>query len=200
MSPDFGFRGLASPQAQQDVFPPLRSQVADPGIFMPYPTEDLALEEEYEQYLFDLNASHPPGPTKEGFPAWNHLPVEGPIGDGISDSESVVSIGELTDNTLADGKTTVEDADSTEVGKNNWEAMSPRTLGALPKSPAKSPHGRRSSSGAGLRPVMPFDLDDPGSALDEEEDVEMGPMPIERGAAGTGGGQGVDEVEYMYGE
>lgn len=81
--------------------------------------------------------------------------------------------------------------------------MSPKTLGALPKSPAKSPAGggRRSSSGGGLRPVVPFDLDDTvGSALeDEDEDdaPEMGPMPIERSTpfAVQDTGRGVDEVE-----
>ncbi|KAG1755949.1 hypothetical protein EDB19DRAFT_2034567 [Suillus lakei] len=35
--------------------------------------------------------------------------------------------------------------------------MSPKTMAALPKSPAGN---RRSSSGAGLRPVLPFGLDD----------------------------------------
>jgi hypothetical protein len=102
--------------------------------------------------------------------------------------------------------------------------MSPKTLGALPKSPAKSPAGggRRSSSGGGLRPVIPFDLDDSeGSALEDEDDAaEMGPMPIERSTpfAVQDSGKGVDEVEvrsqisllkaavadaclkYMYGE
>lgn len=80
--------------------------------------------------------------------------------------------------------------------------MSPKTLGALPKSPAKSPAntGRRSSSGTGLRPVLPFDLDDPdGSAVIDEDDEgpEMGPMPIERSTpfAAQGTGKGVDEVE-----
>ena len=80
--------------------------------------------------------------------------------------------------------------------------MSPKTLGALPKSPAKSPAGggRRSSSGSSLRPVIPLDLDDPdaGSALEDEDDeLEMGPMPIERSTpfAVQDQGRGVDEVE-----
>ena len=66
-------------------------------------------------------------------------------------------------------------------------------MAALPKSPAG---GRRGSSGGGLRPVVPFGLDD-GSAVDlEDEDSELGsiardqlPFP----------GAGVDEVEYAYG-
>jgi hypothetical protein len=78
--------------------------------------------------------------------------------------------------------------------------MSPKTLSALPKSPAKSPAGggRRSSSGTGLRPVLPFDLDDPdSSAIDDDESPEMGPMPIERSTpfAVQDEGRGVDEVE-----
>ena len=63
----------------------------------------------------------------------------------------------------------------------------------------KSPHGgRRSSSGGGLRPVLPFELDD-GSAVDlENEEPELGPMPKE--ASGPfQAGAGVDEVEYAYG-
>ena len=81
--------------------------------------------------------------------------------------------------------------------------MSPKTMAALPKSPAGHER-RRSSSGSSLRPVLEFDLDlDDGSALDDEDDgPEMGPMPKEQAgpfAAGEGG-KGVDEVEYLYGE
>ena len=71
--------------------------------------------------------------------------------------------------------------------------MSPKTMAALPKSPAG---GRRSSSGTGLRPVLPFALDD-GSAVDEE-DMETGPggePPSREFPAGAS----VDEVEYAYG-
>ncbi len=80
--------------------------------------------------------------------------------------------------------------------------MSPKTMAALPKSPAG--HGRRSSSGSSLRPVLPFNLDD-GSAIDdedEEDELAVGPIPKEQQgpfAAGEGG-RGVDEVEYLYGE
>ena len=208
MSPDFGIRQqIQSPPAQQDVFPPLRSQAADPSIFMPYPTEDIAFEEEYEEYLFDLNSSGSAPGTQESSAlynaaraSWNRLPNERPIGDGISDSESVASIriGELSERTLGDGK--AESQDDSEVGKNNWEHMSPKTLQALPKSPAGGPVGaRRSSSGTGLRPVLPFDLDDAeGSAIDDDdEEAELGPMPRETDApfAAQEGGRGVDEVE-----
>ena len=208
MSPDFGIRQqqLQSPPAQQDVFPPLRSQAADPSIFMPYPTEDIAFEEEYEEYLFDLNSAGSAPGTQDSSTLyntttapWNRLPNERPIGDGISDSESVasISIGELSERTLADGKTEVQD--DSEVGKNNWEHMSPKTLQALPKSPAGGAvGGRRSSSGTGLRPVLPFDLDDAdGSAVDDDDETELGPMPRETDApfAAQEGGKGVDEVE-----
>ncbi len=69
-------------------------------------------------------------------------------------------------------------------------------MAALPKSP----HGRRSSSGGGLRPVMPFGLDD-GSAVDldgDDEVPELGPMPRDQNGPFSSGG-GVDEVEYAYG-
>lgn len=69
-------------------------------------------------------------------------------------------------------------------------------MAALPKSPAGN---RRSSSGAGLRPVLPFGLDD-GSAvdLDDLDEPELGPMPREQSGPFASGG-GVDEVEYAYG-
>ena len=35
---------------EADVFPPLRSQAPDPSIFLPYTNEDIAFEEEYEEY------------------------------------------------------------------------------------------------------------------------------------------------------
>ncbi len=76
--------------------------------------------------------------------------------------------------------------------------MSPKTFKALPKSPASG--GRTSSSGASLRPVLPFGLDD-GSAIEEDfdelEQPELGPIPTGRTApfAANEGGKGVDEVE-----
>ncbi|PVF94747.1 hypothetical protein CPB86DRAFT_808407 [Serendipita vermifera] len=210
MSPEIQIpHPIASPAAA-DVFPPLRSQAADPSIFMPYPSEDIAFEEEYEEYLFDLHHSSAPPDmvTTDRAPSWTELPNDQPLGEGISDSESVASIGDdlTVDNTGPDGKTVLRE--DTEVGKNDWAHMSPKTLNALPKSPAKSPAGgggRRSSSGTGLRPVLPFDLDDPeaGSAVDDDDEApEMGPMPIERQTpfAEQDSGKGVDEVEYLYGE
>jgi hypothetical protein len=76
--------------------------------------------------------------------------------------------------------------------------MSPKTLSAMPKSPAGGGVRRSSSGGSSLRPVLPFGLDD-GSAVEEDEDEElgMGPMPTGRTApfAAGEGGKGVDEVE-----
>lgn len=70
-------------------------------------------------------------------------------------------------------------------------------MAALPKSPA----GRRSSSGNGLRPVMPieFDLDNGNASdLDDLEESELGPAPREQSTP-FAEGAGVDEVEYAYG-
>jgi len=116
----------------------------------------------------------------------------------------VVSIGELGDERGGDGSQTESDDgnSSGDEGSNSWEHMSPKTFKQLPKSPASGGR-RRSSGGGGLRPVIPFGLDD-GSAIDEDfdEEPEMGPMPRERSApfAAGEGGKGIDEVEYMYQE
>lgn len=70
-------------------------------------------------------------------------------------------------------------------------------MAALPKSPAGT---RRSSSGSGLRPVLPFGLDD-GSAVDADDDddeLAMGPVPRDQ-TGPFSAGAGVDEVEYAYG-
>lgn len=67
-------------------------------------------------------------------------------------------------------------------------------MAALPKSPAGN---RRSSSGAGLRPVMTFGLDDE-NPVDLEDEPELGPIPRENNRPFASGG-GVDEVEAVYG-
>ncbi|EJD01434.1 uncharacterized protein FOMMEDRAFT_126353 [Fomitiporia mediterranea MF3/22] len=195
---------------EADVFPPARAQAPDPSIFLPYTTEDIAFEEEYEEYLSDLGmtddystsssmgtgASEGGGVLFGGTSAWHRLPHMGPeIADGISDSESIASIGELGDEAKFDPGM---DSDRDDENRNNWEHMSPKTMAALPKSPVGH---RRSSSGSSLRPVLPFGLDD-ASAVEleneEDEDQEMGPMPRDQnGPFGQGGG--VDEVEYAYG-
>ncbi|KAF8592589.1 hypothetical protein K439DRAFT_1625938 [Ramaria rubella] len=193
------------PNIDPDVFPPVRSQARDPSNFLPYIPEDIAFEEEYEEYLHDLGLSdeHPGftgSPSSQGLSAWQRLSMFTPadIGaDGISDSESIAPIGELgPEQRLEDGH------GATDENINNWEHMSPKTMAALPKSPAGT--NRRSSSGSGLRPVLPFGLDD-SSAVDdvddeeEEEEPEMGPMPRQQSGP-FAGGRGVDEVEYMYNE
>lgn len=71
-------------------------------------------------------------------------------------------------------------------------------MAALPKSPAGM---RRSSSGASLRPVLPFVLDEgTGTAVvdEDEEESELTHMPMEQPSPFSSGA-GVDEVEYAYG-
>jgi hypothetical protein len=195
--------------AEADVFPPLRAQAPDPSIFLPYITEDIAFEEEYEEYLSDLGwHDEPTTPHPDNVPsgqsAWHRLQAPEfarDFTDRISDSESIVSIGELGDDARMDpmdpGR---EDGSVADENRNNWEHMSPKTMAALAKSPAST---RRSSSGSSLRPVLPFDLDrDEGSAVDDDDDdddqgQELGPVP--RDAPGPFGGAGVDEVEAAYG-
>ncbi|KAJ3572645.1 hypothetical protein NP233_g2951 [Leucocoprinus birnbaumii] len=189
-------RPLGTPNSvDADVFPPPRSQAPDPNIFLPYITEDIAFEEEYEEYLKDLGYTDDQTgdmPLPEGTSAWSRLPYTD-IADGISDSESVGTIEELDEPRLDISR---DDGSIVDENRNNWEHLSPKTMAALPKSPA----GRRSSSGNGLRPVMPlFDLDN-GSAidLDDLEESELGPAP--RGESTPfAEGASVDEVEYAYG-
>ncbi|CAL1700892.1 unnamed protein product [Somion occarium] len=186
-------RPIGTPNTvEADVFPPLRAHAPEPSIFLPYVTEDIAFEEEYEEYLSDLGWSDQQHP--EGGSAWSRLPeFAADISDSISDSESIVSIGELGDEARL--KINSEEQESVpDENLNNWEHMSPKTMAALTKSPA----GRRSSSGSGLRPVLPFALDD-GSAVEEgEEGPELGPVPREPDGP-FNAGAGVDEVEYAYG-
>ncbi|KAF9057415.1 hypothetical protein BJ165DRAFT_1334998 [Panaeolus papilionaceus] len=189
-------RPLGTPNiVESDVFPPSRSHAPDPSIFLPYIPEDIAFEEEYEEYLSDLGFSDTSATDFSGKSAWHRLPdFVTEMTDGISDSESVVSIGELGDenrlDSTRDGGDIVEDENV-----NNWEHMSPKTMAALPKSPA----GRRGSSGNGLRPVRPFALDDDGSAV-EDEDLEAPPhLGREPPSGEFPAGASVDEVEYAYG-
>ncbi|KAG8762882.1 Factor arrest protein 11 [Ceratobasidium sp. 423] len=208
--------GTPNTPAEADVFPPLKSRVADPSHFLPFIPEDAAFEAEYEEYLSDLgeqdnyqteaaDALIPPHSIVEqresggdeigGVSAWKQLSkmssaAEAGLADGISDSESIGSINILGDETRSESD--ISEADSADENTNNWAHMSPKTLQAM----AKSPMGRRSSSGSGLRPVLPFGLDD-GSAITEDIELPTGPVP----RSGTlGEGEGVDEVEYLYGE
>ena len=68
-------------------------------------------------------------------------------------------------------------------------------MAALPKSPAG---GRRSSSGTGLRPVLPFALDGE-NAIDDEEELDSGHLGRELPSGEFPAGASVDEVEYAYG-
>lgn len=109
---------------EADVFPPLRSQAPDPSIFLPYTTEDIAFEEEYEEYLSDLGMSDDTGSDGTlfgGNSAWHRLPHIGTeIADGISDSESIASIGELGEEARIDGVQD-PDRDTIDENRNNWE-------------------------------------------------------------------------------
>ncbi|PCH41137.1 N1221-domain-containing protein [Wolfiporia cocos MD-104 SS10] len=192
-------RPLGTPTHQDaDVFPPLRAQAPDPSIFLPYITEDIAFEEEYAEYMSDLGWADDHSATSQslafsGSSAWHRLPEYADIADGISDSESIASIGDLGD----EGRLEVE-RDVPDENLNNWEHMSPKTMAALTKSPAS----RRSNSGNGLRPILPFNLDQNSAIADDNEDdddeQEVGPMPRDpRGPFHAGAG-GVDEVEYVF--
>ncbi|KAF7301496.1 hypothetical protein MIND_00715000 [Mycena indigotica] len=187
-------RPLGTPNTDAaDVFPPTRARAPDPAIFLPYITEDSAFEEEYEEFLSDWGSEQ--GGEGDALPtsAWHRLPSE--IPDGISDSESIVSIGELGDDARLDVEAARDGAATEDENLNNWEHMSPKTMAALPKSPAG---GRRSSHGGGLRPVLPFGLDDAVSVeLDalEDDDAEGEGVPVGRETRAGG----VDEVEYVFG-
>ena len=122
-------RPVGTPNSSDaDVFPPLRAHAAESSSsFLPYITEDIAFEEEYEEYLSDLgwsddqhyNQSQPLSGSG-GTSAWSRLPEYATdIADGISDSESIVSIGELGDASRLDvGK---DDRDVPDENVNNWE-------------------------------------------------------------------------------
>ena len=81
--------------------------------------EDVAFEEEYEEYLrwSDENS----GTSAQGSSAWARLPeLVHDIVDGISDSESIVAIGELTDEArMCDSGKGMRDVQDENV--NNWE-------------------------------------------------------------------------------
>lgn len=106
-----------------DVFPPPRSHAPNTSIFLPYITEDIAFEEEYEEYLSDLGWTSEDDSDRAlfgGTSAWHRLPAfASEIADGISDSESIASIGDLGDDARLD--LSREDRDSVDENVNNWE-------------------------------------------------------------------------------
>lgn len=117
-------RPMGTPNVvDNDVFPPSRSQAPDPSIFLPFITEDIAFEEEYEEYLSDLGYSDEESSTDAPFggqSAWHRLPsFATEIADGISDSESIVSIGELGEDARVDINR--DDTDVVDENLNNWE-------------------------------------------------------------------------------
>lgn len=125
-------RPLASPNLEMDVFPPLRSRVSDPSSFIPYNTDEFGYEEDYEDYLLDLTQddqnNEPPFPgfwSQDGSGAlanaWHRVEnLASGLADDISDSESVVSIGDLGEEVRNDGSSS--DADSEpDQNVNNWE-------------------------------------------------------------------------------
>ncbi|ODO08260.1 hypothetical protein I350_03850 [Cryptococcus amylolentus CBS 6273] len=164
--------------------------------------------------------------------AWSRLNeiMRGGNEEDISDSESVVSVGELGDEARMggtgfggnregeeEGEEVADDGKSrvgmgqgrrrSGAGENTWEHMSP-TLALLPRSPIE--RRRSSSGGSPLRPIVPtspLNLDPFGhnDVFDEEEEFEVdprGPMPIKMDTRDHEEREGgaVDEVEYTYGE
>ena len=115
-----------------DVFPPSRSQAPDPSAFLPYITEDIAFEEEYEEYLSDLGYSdeQTDGPLFGGTSSWHRLPsYAAEIADGISDSESIASIGELGDDARLDPSR--DDPEVVNENLNNWEVRETRSCSQI---------------------------------------------------------------------
>lgn len=221
---------------EQDVFPPRRSASSDAS--MPYNPDDMMefFLHEYEAVVNELFgeadtddddwddldlvvARGGPGPVEKDGPAWNRLGeimrAKGvPEDDAISDSESIISVGELGEDARLPGAgipSGEEDPNlarlqrRTSGNENTWEHMSP-ILSLLPRSPAerRASERRASAGGSPLRPVRRptlggdvFNEDDDG----DEEDDERGPMPIEKGTEDERAREhgAVDEVEYLWG-
>jgi hypothetical protein len=167
-------------------------------------------------------------------PAWNRLDAimrhgrrPEDMDDDISDSESVVSVGELgQDARLGIGITPSEPSDSDgprdrdlarqqrrqSGNENTWEHMSPTTLSLLPRSPAEAKlqaRRRSSSSRSGSEGAPALRLVDLGGGdqghgdVFEDDELDIpGPMPIVRDTDDEGEREfgAVDEVEYAYGE
>jgi hypothetical protein len=121
-------RPLGTPNVvESDVFPPVRSHAPDQNLFLPYIPEDIAFEDEYEDYLSHLGLSDESssetslyGKGDTGGNAWTRLPTfVSQMAEGISDSESVVSIGDLGDENRLDP--TRDDREVENENVNNWE-------------------------------------------------------------------------------
>lgn len=119
-------RPLGTPNVVEfDVFPPVRSHAPDQTLFLPYIPEDIAFEDEYEDYLSHLGLSdeHSLVDTSlfgKGSNAWTELPTfVSQMTEEISDNESVVSIGDLGDENRLDP--TRDDREVENENVNNWE-------------------------------------------------------------------------------
>jgi len=113
-------RQNSSGGADPDVFPPPRSQAVNNSAFIAYIPEDIAFEEEYEEYLSDLGMTDDSwrrdGAAFSGHgKAWAKLENLPNIADNISDSESVMSIGDLGEENRFDEKETRDE------NRNDWE-------------------------------------------------------------------------------
>lgn len=156
-----------------------------------------------------VRAPGAPGPAERDDAAWIRLGElmrarGAPDDDTISDSESVVSVGELGEEARLEAEAEGREMFSAmekrrrrpSQDENTWEHMSP-TLRLLPRSPSDR---RRSSGGSPLRPVLALGPMDLGDVFDEMEEDEPGPMPINpdtRDERERDYGA-VDEVEYLF--
>ena len=127
-----------------DVFPPARSRAPDHLLFLPFTPEDIAFEEEYEEYLSDLGwaddqISADDSMFTGGTSAWHRLPnFVSEMTEGISDTESVITIKDLGDAKVAVSAGDVErDGDSatttlsvrwTLTGGEQWSYAVPARL------------------------------------------------------------------------
>lgn len=129
-------RPLGTPNVvESDVFPPVRSHAPDHNLFLPYIPEDIAFEDEYEDYLSHLGLSDEQttseaslfvkGSTSSN--AWTQLPTfVSQMTEGMSDSESVVSIGDLGDENRLDPTRDEREVENENV--NNWEVRRMMTV------------------------------------------------------------------------
>ncbi|GMK57278.1 hypothetical protein CspeluHIS016_0401120 [Cutaneotrichosporon spelunceum] len=173
-------------------------------------------EEDWDEYGEVRPDASPgaPGPAERDDAAWVRLGQLMRRGDDdaisdISDSESVVTVGELGEDARLEAE---EEGRSMFAAmqqrkqrrpsedENTWENMSP-TLKLLSRSPTD--RRRSSSSGSPLRPVMGLGpmSDDLGDVFDEDMELP-GPMPINSGTRDEieRDHSAVDEVEYLFNE
>lgn len=156
-----------------------------------------------------VRAPGAPGPAERDDAAWIRLGElmrarGAPDDDVISDSESVVSVGELGEDARLEAEAEGRDMFSamerrrrTSQGENTWEHMSP-TLKLLPRRPSE--RRRSSSGGSPLRPVMGLGPVDLGDVFDDVEEEMPGPMPIDPDTRDERDRDysAVDEVEYLF--